>query len=184
MMFPGLTRSTGGIQASGADAWNALDMAVNAERIVFDPASDGRWTADPSTTCARSKGRLILKIVSRSWHDDILLCWHLGMLKLLPFLRGFHGKVIQFLHGVECWRTQNGISRRLLNRVDHFFSNSQFTWQRFLQFNPQFLDARHTVTALGLGEPLRGATPPPSGPPAVVMLGRLRVAKITRGTAS
>ncbi len=104
---------------------------------------------------------------------DPTVVMHVGLLKLLPLLPRPRGRRVLFLHGVECWRPPGRLARRLLGAVDLFLSNSDHTWERFLTFAPQLAGRPHATTALGLGEPLAGPTPPPADAPTAVILGRM-----------
>ncbi len=99
--------------------------------------------------------------------------WHVGLLKLLPFMRGFRGRVVLFLHGIEAWRKPSWATRVLLSRVDHFLSNSESTWERFCEFAPGFTAAPHTVVHLGIGDRAVGEITVPSDIPAAIIIGRL-----------
>jgi len=96
---------------------------------------------------------------------------HLGLSKFLIFGQP-RGPIKIFLHGIECWKRIPLWHRCLLNKVDHFISNSKFTWDRFLQFNPEFSHVRHDVVHLGLGEPVEYSEPD-SDIPAVLIIGRM-----------
>ena len=66
------------------------------------------------------------------------------------------------------------VTRRLLSRVDFFLSNSDFTWQRFLESDPRWTEASHRTVALGLDKPAEGAPlPEPDVTPAALIVGRM-----------
>ena len=155
----------GGIEASAAVAWDALRSNRDARLIVYDPA--GRvlpGDAGPAIVGASKLG-LVAGLLVRSWRADVLVCWHLGLLKLVPFLRGFRGRVCLFLHGIEAWHRHGWLTRRLLTRVDHFLSNSQFTWERLLEYVPELAGCRHTTVPLGLGDSIAITGSAPASPP-------------------
>jgi phosphatidylinositol alpha-1,6-mannosyltransferase len=77
------------------------------------------------------------------------------------------------LHGIEAWRRQPLLERQMLRRVSLFLTNSDFTWNRFLEHNPACADAAHLTVPLGIGSPVAAPTPPSGAPPAALMLGRL-----------
>jgi phosphatidylinositol alpha-1,6-mannosyltransferase len=54
-----------------------------------------------------------------------------------------------------------------------FLSNTQYTWDRFLSFQPQLAAVRHAVVPLGIGTPLVGRAPDPHATPAALILGRM-----------
>jgi phosphatidylinositol alpha-1,6-mannosyltransferase len=102
-----------------------------------------------------------------------VLLWHLSLLKLLPFFRIPDAKTVLFLHGIEAWKPQDWLTRRLLRRVDLFLSNSEYTWQRFLSYNPYYQEATHRTVHLGVDTPLDTPVAAPAHLPVVLMLGRL-----------
>ncbi len=85
-----------------------------------------------------------------------------------------------FLHGIEAWRRQDSITRWALHRVHLFLSNSDHTWERFLEWNPGMKNAAHVTVPLGLGT---AETPKsaPSGTPVALMIGRLARAEGYKG---
>jgi phosphatidylinositol alpha-1,6-mannosyltransferase len=123
---------------------------------------------------------MLLAALGRRWEARRLCFWHVGLLKLAPLLRSAHARKFLFLHGIEVWRPFGGVTRLLLDRVDHFLANSEFTWRRFLEFNPQFARRPHTVVPLGWGE-AEPAAPPPDTAPAALMLGRMVRAEDYKG---
>jgi len=172
-LFPGIG-SVGGIQVSACEALLTFQDTPGLDVIIYGPDDCGvRATCPPTTIVSQNRLDLALRLLARRWSVQTALFWHVGLLKLLPFLRGFRGRVILFLHGIEAWRKPSWATRVLLRRVDHFLSNSQSTWERFLDFAPQFRAARHTVVHLGIGERLSEASATPCGPPAAVIIGRL-----------
>jgi phosphatidylinositol alpha-1,6-mannosyltransferase len=102
----------------------------------------------------------------------VVLFWHLGMLKLLPFLRiGTSSKVAVYLHGTEAWAPFDRSVNRLMNRVDLFLANSDFTWLRFGDQHPELVNKPWRRVALGLGEPAPAADA--SSRPVAIMIGRM-----------
>jgi phosphatidylinositol alpha-1,6-mannosyltransferase len=98
----------------------------------------------------------------------------MGMLKLLPFVRTTGSRTVLFLHGVEAWRKASPWQAALLRRVDLFLTNSDFTWVKFVQCNPDFDGAPHCTVPLGLGEPSDARSiAEPGYPPSVLMIGRV-----------
>jgi phosphatidylinositol alpha-1,6-mannosyltransferase len=103
-----------------------------------------------------------------------VLVWHLGMVKLLPFLQPRPSRVVLFLHGVEAWSNAGLITTALVkNRVSSILTNSDFTWRKFAGANPALAGQTHSVVPLGTGTPLGGPTPRPDTPPIALMLSRL-----------
>jgi phosphatidylinositol alpha-1,6-mannosyltransferase len=100
------------------------------------------------------------------------LIWHIGMLRLLPFLRVGSAHIALFLHGVEVWRRHDPLTRLLLPRVNLFLSNSDYTWQHFLHYYPALDNKPHQIVHLGLGDPVTVLTQP-TIPPTALILSRL-----------
>ena len=119
--------------------------------------------------CCNQKLKLAVQMLTRRWPADVAVCWHLAMLKLLPFARGFKGKVVVFLHGIEAWRPQSAALVNKLQRVDLFLSNSDFTWNEFLKFVPQVKNTPHITTPLGFGMATAERIPVPAKPSALII---------------
>lgn len=186
-LTPGLGGvAAGGIQESARIAWEGLCREARHEDrpiavLSYGPVADEqRREPHGRIVAAKSRSGLLLKSAMHRWDADVLLIWHLGLVKLLPFLRGRWRKIIVFLHGIEAWRPLPGRVQRLLGRANAFLSNSQFTWQRFVEFNPAFANRPHQVVPLGWGEPVDNV-PRPEDPPAALMIGRLRRAEDYKG---
>jgi phosphatidylinositol alpha-1,6-mannosyltransferase len=180
-LFSGLSgRNAGGVQESGRIAWRAVvgharSLGGSAGLLVYGEADDADLGLGGGLSLAEANRWCLLgKAAVRQWHTPLACFWHTGLLRLLPVLRLGRAEIVLFLHGVEAWRPQGWLTQRLLSRVDRFLSNSSFTWQRFLEFQPQLADRPHAVVPLGIGEPVADEPPPPDDPPAVLMLGRLQ----------
>jgi phosphatidylinositol alpha-1,6-mannosyltransferase len=179
LFTPGLGGvGTGGIQESARIAWQGLvrhapTSEQRAALLSYGPVAglDGS-EAGSLVVVAGSRPVLLVQALARSWSAHTLLVWHLGLLKVLPFLRGRREEVVLYLHGIEAWRRLEKGQQKLLARVTQFLSNSKFTWRRFLEFNPEFAGRPHQVVPLGSGEQ-DGADILPDSPPAVLMVGRL-----------
>lgn len=172
MLFSGLDPKQGGVQVSALTVLPAFENGA-LRGIVYgsDPTDSlGRVS---SAVIESSKARLIGRILTQNWKSDVVVIWHVGMLKLLPFLRGFRGKIILFLHGIELWRPLGWYTNRLLRRVDLFLSNSDYTWERFLEYSPFLRGRPHITVPLGVGEPLQEEISPPGEVPSAVILGRI-----------
>lgn len=167
----------GGVEASGRLAWSALLDLMDKRG---EPATlfCYEWDEIPGERdgfpriVAKTKWQAIGRALQVREKPRDILVWHLGMLKLVPFLRAPDARVIVFLHGIEAWRAQDGLTRRTFGQVDLFLSNTLFTYQRFLEFQPQLKQVPHAVTALGIGEADTVQSQPVS-PPALLMLSRL-----------
>ena len=162
-LFPAIgAGSFGGVQASGREAWEAILDRFGEERSQAFYYRAGS-----------SKASAVVRAIRNRRSSRIILVWHLHLLKLLPFLDHSQAQVILFLHGIECWLTQDSVTQRLLRRVHLVLSNSDHTWAQFLVHNPEFQNLPHRTVPLGMGTQLEIATPAPSGTPAVLMVGRL-----------
>ncbi len=153
-VFPDL-RVTGGVQASGR-----LARATLGGTTLEVDASERRAAVVAALRVRRA--------------PDVVLVWHMSLLKLVPFLRlPRRTRVVLFLHGIEAWSPRGYLSRLMLRRVDLFLSNTEYTWHRFAGAHPAYAAARRQTIWLGLNEPLEGLAPQPSGRRAALMLGRL-----------
>lgn len=170
--------NSGGVQASARLAWQALALephwcAEGTGLLVYGEAEpEDLALASRCQAVAANRSAILRNVLSRRWTFGTVLFWHLGLLKVRPLLRAGRARTVLFLHGIEAWRRPGWLLRRLLRRVDLFLSNSAFTWQRFLEFNPELAGKPHRVVHLGCEVPVPEA-PPPEEPPAVLMLGRL-----------
>ena len=112
----------------------------------------------------------------RNTHD-LVFTTHIGVGPVGRLLRSARGKLVQFIHGVECWRQLPFHQRIGLAATDGILSNSRFTMDRFIEFNPEWSRIPGTVCWLGLNRDLDTQTsnpsPPVSGPPSVLIVGRM-----------
>ena len=76
------------------------------------------------------------------------------------------------LHGVEAWARQDAVTRRLLSRVAMIFCDSDHTWTRFVEHNPDLHALPHRTVHLGLGSAFEGPTRRPPTP-STLMIARL-----------
>lgn len=160
-VFPSL-EPLGGVQASGREAWEGIVNQIGEQRACFFGYRAGE-----------GKARTALSALAARRRAAILLVWHLQLLKLAPLVANTAARVVVFLHGVEAWRAQDSLTCWALAKVDLFLSNSHHTWERFVDFNPAFRDARHATVHLGAGERAGDNVPAPCAPPAALMLGRM-----------
>jgi phosphatidyl-myo-inositol dimannoside synthase len=169
-LFPSFTAEfVGGVQASGREAWQGIVTRIGERR-----ASALYYTA------GSSKARAAVRAFGHRRKTNVLLFWHLDLLKLLPFVdRG--SRVIVFLHGIEAWLKQDAVTHFLLKKVDLILSNSDYTWRRFLECNPAFQHTAHRTVHLGAGTTFGGPSPKPDGRPAVLMVGRLDAGENYKG---
>lgn len=162
-LFPSLeSPHFGGVQASGREAWKGIVRKTGEQHAHAISYRSGS-----------SKARVVLQALGTRRSAQVVLVWHLHLLKLLPFLNNSASRVILFLHGIEAWLKHDALTQLILNKVDLILSNSDYTWERFLNCNPTFRGASHRTVHLGAGAPMSGTTPSTSQPPAAVMIGRL-----------
>lgn len=165
-------RHYGGVQLSARLALEGLCSGTNDVRFLcYGP--DCAHAADlPVRICSRTKaGAALEALKNRTWPDRLLF-WHADMLKLMPLIGARGRPNVLFLHGIECWKKIDGAVARGLDEIDLFLSNSDFTWQRFIEANPRWAAALHATVALGVGVP-EPRDIVPSTIPAAVMIGRM-----------
>jgi phosphatidylinositol alpha-1,6-mannosyltransferase len=186
-LFPSFER-IGGVETSGRIGWEPFARDLGRHQLFCYGAGAGLGNTQAKRHVYHSASKVqavlnaaILNAVEGRRTPGIVLVWHIGLLKLLPFMRLEHAKVALFLHGVEAWKSQGLWTRHLLRRVDLFLSNSEHTWRGFASFNPGLEEAVHRVVHLGIGEPRNAPSPLPNDPPAVLMLGRLLVGERYKG---
>jgi phosphatidylinositol alpha-1,6-mannosyltransferase len=158
-------------------AWEALAAGEGTGRAELFPVSLNGSSASagrPRAARACAKIGTVLRALHRTSAPQAVLAWHLGFLKLVPFLRIGTARLVLFLHGIEAWNRPDWATRRLLARVDLFLANSRHTWRRFVEANPACATRLHRVVPLGIDVPLEGRPPLPDTRPAALMLGRLR----------
>ena len=163
--------AVGGIEESGRLAWETLKKGSGERTFLL---------------CYRnqaSKLQTVREALGRRWPVKTVMFWHLGLLKLLPFLRISNPKLVLFLHGIECWKRQDAFTRHLLRRVDLFLSNTSHTWETFVHANPEFRNAVHRTVHLGTGRPFNATTPPPPCAPTALMIGRMSRSEGYKGHA-
>ena len=178
------TPNPGGVQLSGALAWDA----IRAQNSGFQAKALLAALEQPTTNIAdaqvqRGTGRVGMAAAALRLRGDydVALFWHLDLLKLAPLLRlGHECRRVLFLHGTEAWRRREGLTRRLLGRVDLVLANTAFTLQRARLINPE-LRGRGYVLHLGVGVALAGPTPEPDPVPAAVMISRLHAEERYKG---
>jgi phosphatidylinositol alpha-1,6-mannosyltransferase len=130
--------------------------------------------------CSHSKAGAVFDALQvRGWAQRLVF-WHLDLLKLLPFIGSGARRKYLFLHGIECWHPLDGHTRRLVDRIDMFLTNSEFTWRRFTDINPRWKNAPHRTIRLGVGVP-EDRVEPPGRVPAAVIIGRMNAAEDYKG---
>ncbi len=176
-LFPAFQNGRlGGIEESGRLGWDSITSTTNAALVSY--ANPAAYNLGEKYHTRLQTVAAVLKIKSQ---PQTLLVWHVGLMKLVPFIRQHPGKVFLFLHGIETWKKHGWLTRRLLNRVDVFLSNSEFTWQKFLEYNAGFHQSRHLRVSLGTGETAAAVAIPRDSPPAALMVSRLAVSEDYKG---
>ena len=139
LIHSGVGKDFGGIERVNSDVLVGWKTVSDKELVSFQPTKTISSVVSYVSGCFDS-------------NLDTTLFMHLGLTKFLLFGRP-SGKVKVFLHGIEAWKKIPAWHKYFLRHVDHFISNSQFTWDRFIQFNPEFSKVEHDVVHLGIGEP-------------------------------
>lgn len=167
----------GGVQASGLLAWEAInrycEAAGRTPRLICFGAADASGKKAGPVTSICSKAEVALRAATFREPCTHVLIWHIGLLKLLPFLSISRAKLVLFLHGIECWTSQDLLTKHLLRRVNLFLSNSDYTWERFTAASPSYSNHAHLTVPLGIGSPQNGAKSEYPDAPIALMLGRL-----------
>jgi len=152
----------GGIQQSGREAWRALErlaLRIGSVKRGLFVLGDGRLPPCDSNyyvvSARGSKLKALEAAVLSRWRPRLLLCWHVNLLPLALLLRAPNSRVVAFLHGIEAWRKLKPHTRLAARRVTGFLSNSDFTWRRFIEYNPEFAPVPHRTVSLGFGEASR-----------------------------
>jgi phosphatidyl-myo-inositol dimannoside synthase len=166
----------GGIEESGRLGWNSITAIANGELISYSNLEASEFGAKYPTRL-----RTILDVLKISSQPHTVLVWHVGLLKLVPFIRQHPAKVFLFLHGIETWKQPDWLTRRLLKRVDVFLTNSEFTWLKFLDYNLSFQQSQHIRVSLGIGDTSELVEVPRDSPPAALMLSRLATTEDYKG---
>lgn len=179
-LFSGLDPRQGGVQVSALDLISERSSSQD-DAIIYGSDPQNACSEFGRVVCEKDKLRLLGQVLLRQWPVATGVFWHLDMLKLLPFLRGFRGKIVVFLHGIEAWRPQTPRMQKMLKRVDLFLSNSEHTWQRFLEFTPAVSGSRHTTTALGYGQPIPNFAVQKAPSPVALILGRMAKSEDYKG---
>ena len=169
----------GGVQESGRIAWKGVADYVRSQQnsaalLVYGGVDEADLAlADAGALATPKRWSLLSQVVLKRWKAPLVCFWHLDLLNILPLLRSGSAETVVFLHGIEAWREQRWLIQKLLGRVDRFLTNSQYTWDRFLSFQPQLAHKPHQMVPLGIGRLYEGEPPTPDRVPTVLMLGRL-----------
>ena len=160
-VFPPLhDENPGGIQVAGRVAWDALR----------------KHGAELLEVSARERWRAVRAARAQSDHFDVVLFWHLDLLRLAPLISRTAKRVV-FLHGIEAWRRPDLFTGHLLRHAS-VIANSTYTAERARAALP--VRAEMQVVHLGLGEPL-AAHKEPEATPIALMISRLDAAERYKG---
>ncbi|HEY0305649.1 MAG TPA: glycosyltransferase family 4 protein [Longimicrobiales bacterium] len=160
-VFPPLhDANAGGIQVAGRIAWDALNQ--NGRASLLEVSAHRRW-------------RAIRNAHLQPGSFDVVLFWHLDLLRLAPLITR-HARRVVFLHGIEAWRRPDPITRMLL-RGAAVLANSQYTIERARATLPPIDDAQ--VVPLGLGDSTTDTAP--ADPPIALMISRLDAGERYKG---
>lgn len=157
------------------DIWALHDKPTSVENV----AKASGLSRPPARFRGFSSERVdMLKAaaVERGKHNFVFTT-HIGTGPVGRLLRSSHGKFVQFIHGVECWRQLPFHQRIGLAATDGLLSNSRFTLENFFEYNPEWSRIPGTVCWLGLNRDLNtesGDKPAPVDPqPSVLIVGRM-----------
>ncbi len=143
----------GGIQVSARVAWEALQQTGHAALLEVS---------------ARERLGAVRAARSQPHHFDVVLFWHLDLLRLAPFISRRARRAV-FLHGIEAWRRPDAFTRWLLRECG-VLANSRYTIERARATLPVTGDMQ--VVHLGLGDAAAASTLP-AEPPVALMISRL-----------
>jgi phosphatidylinositol alpha-1,6-mannosyltransferase len=166
----------GGVQTSARIAWSAVTNSVDGLATLVSYDGEDRFEREPpgqKSLVVGSKLEAVRRALRGSWPQDMVFVWHLGLLRLLPFFRLSHARVIVMLLGIEAWREQGWLTRQQLKKVDLFLSISNHTWRNFIKYNPDLAEKPHQTVLLGLGTPVVEKISTSSQRPVALMLSRL-----------
>ena len=169
-VFPSFTAEPfGGVQVSGREAWRSITetSGSDADAFFYEPGE--------------AKTKNVMRAMRNRARVDTLLVWHLGLLKLAPFLTASRRRLVLFLHGIEAWRKQDPLTSLLMRRTDLFLSNSDYTWKRFAGIHPCCAWKPHRTVHLGTGDASGSRPAPPNGVPSALMIGRMSKSENYKG---
>lgn len=154
----GIDPTNGGIQRVSYEIIEAL-KSVSADLSILD-CSFGNSIAN------------IIKFRKNvSFNYYCILFSHIDLAKLLIFGPA-KCKIIIFLHGIECWKKLSIVQKYALKFCDLLICNSNYTWEKFIKYNPDLKSFPHRIVYLGIGifVPYK---PPPVSPLVALIIGRM-----------
>lgn len=117
---------------------------------------------------------------------DLVFTTHIGLGPVARLLRPRNVPVVQFLHGVECWRPLPAHQRVGIWGTNLLISNSAFTLGRFHDWNPEHRATPSKVCWLGLSadRATRNLSPPAEDPGlSALIVGRIHPEERYKGHA-
>ena len=104
-LFPNISLERfGGVELSGRLAWQAIQEYSVPRKMatqLFCYVPGATHAENINEIIVRSKFAAARILLTRAFAPRVILVWHLGLLKLLPFVRVPRARVIVFLHGIE-----------------------------------------------------------------------------------
>ncbi len=184
-IFPGFD-GVGGAQQSGQLAWHGLDSYVRqncgrARLFQYAPGSRSGYAPSSEGIIARSKWDALRRALELRGHYQLVLLWHISLLKLLVPLYTRRAHIVLMLLGIEAWKKHDWLTRAMLRRVNLYLSISNYTWQRAVSYNPKLAGLSQSTVYLGLGSPVDLPVPAPQRQPLVLMLSRLEAREDYKG---
>lgn len=165
------------------DIWALHDKPCSVEDVAR--AAGLRRSPARFRGFAGSRVAMLLAAARERDRHEFVFTTHIGVGPVARLLRARRGKLVQFIHGVECWRHLSLPQRTGLEATDGILSNSRFTLNRFFEFNPEWRGIPGTVCWLGLNHDLDsnldGASAPSGSVPSVLIVGRMLGAERYKG---
>jgi len=157
------------------DVWALHDKPCSGDDVAA--ASGLRRAPTRFRGFGGSRAAMLRAAAAERGKHDFVFTTHIGIGLVGRLLRSSHGKLVQFIHGVECWRQLPVHQRAGLAVTDGLLSNSRFTLQRFFEFNPEWNRIPGTVCWLGLNRDLDACSEADSAQsgadPSVLIVGRM-----------
>lgn len=157
------------------DIWALHDKPCAVEKVA--QASGLRRAPKRFRGFSSERLAMLAAAAAERNEHDLILTTHLGIGVIGRLLRHPRGKLVQFIHGVECWRQLRVHERLGFAVTDGVLSNSRFTLDQFLEFNPQWKHVPGVVCWLGLNRDLERnvakSSPAIDHKPSVLIVGRM-----------
>ncbi|UQA62389.1 glycosyltransferase family 4 protein [Polyangium aurulentum] len=87
-------------------------------------------------TFAGSRAAMLAAAATTRARADLVFTTHIALGPVARLLKGPRTRLVQFIHGIECWRRLPVHHRVGLAATDALLSNSAFTLARFIDYNP------------------------------------------------